>query len=112
MAHFKLIAKQGVDPSDGIDTYLAILHDDTGTPVGAGAWNYTPNNMSLFDAPQSFLIALSLGLADLVRIDDKGQALIDAARDWTVLWEADTEGDIEGTPVPFLDDVETEGGEQ
>lgn len=115
MAHFKLIAKQGIDPSDGIETYLAVLHDDTGAAVAAGAWNVTPNNASLFDAPQSFLIALSLGLTDLRKIDDKGQALIDAASDWAVLWEGETEGDIEEYPASLgnvFDDVETEGGEQ
>ena len=110
MAHFKLIAKQGIDPSDGIDTYLVVLHNDTGTAVGAGAWTVNGNTESMMDAPQSFLIALSLGLADLRKIDDKGEALIAAASDWAVLWEGETEGDIEEPPC--LDDVETEGGEQ
>lgn len=95
MAIFKLIAKQGIDPADGIDTYLAVLHDDTGNQVAAGAWTVNGNTESMMDAPQSFLIALSLGLADLRKIDDKGESLIAAASDWPVLWEGQTEGDIE-----------------
>lgn len=108
MAHFKLTAKQGTDPTDGLEIYLVVLYDDTGTAVGAGAWNINQNNGTLVESPQSFLIALSLGLADLRRIDDEGHALIAAASDWTQLWEGETEGDIEGVDSP----VDGHGGDE
>lgn len=93
MADFKLVAKLGTDPADGLDTYLVELFDDTGTLRGASGFVKDDATDYLMQDAEVFVMHLTLDAVYIGELNDKADALVAAFADAPVLWETTVPGE-------------------
>jgi hypothetical protein len=94
MATYTLNCRLGNDPSDGADTYLVTLHDDTGELVGASGYNQNPATDYLCSEGEVFASYLAQG-ADVYigALNQRARDLAATFEDLPVQWSIDIEGD-------------------
>jgi hypothetical protein len=95
MKTFKLVAKLGTDPVDGLETYLVTLFDDQGTVQGASGFVKDDATDYLCQDAECFTMHLALDAVYIGAMNDKAEALIAALADAPVLWETEVPGDME-----------------
>lgn len=94
MANFKLVAKLGVDPTDGLETYLVSLWNAKGELQGASGFVKDDATDYLCQDAEVFTMHLALDAVYIGATNDKVYALVEAFETKPVLWETDVEGDI------------------
>lgn len=95
MANFKLVAKLGVDPADGLETYLVELFDEAGELKGASGFVKDDATDYLMQDAEVFVMHLTLDAVYIGELNDKARALSAALADAPVLWETTVPGDWE-----------------
>lgn len=94
MSDFKLVAKLGIDPADGLPTYLITLWDEGGLLQGASGFVQDAATNYLCQDAAVFVMHLCLDAVYIGSINDKANALVDALADAPVIWETTVTGDM------------------